>query len=122
MSRAPAGPTPARPDRRIDAWPLLAGLVLGALVVLRLRAEDDVLFTRDVQGLLAVLIAGSMLAAGVLWLLGAVLRGLAERAGSTGRWPWLAPMWVTWWVAMTAFGASLVLGGWLLVTAGDAFA
>lgn len=122
MSRRPPGPyATIRPDRRIDAWPLLAGLVLGVLVVLRLRAEDDSLFTRDVQALLIVLMAGATVAAGVLGLLGSALRTLARRAGSTGRWPWLAPMWLAWWVGLAVFVASLVLTGWLLVTEGMLF-
>jgi hypothetical protein len=123
MSREPtAREPPLRPEGKVAAWPLLAGVVLGGLVAARLASEDDVLFTRDVQALLIVASGMGILAAMVLGLIGMGLRTLTRRVGRASGWPWFAPAWLAWWLSVTLFGASLVLIGWLLVTEGDGFA
>lgn len=108
-----------RAERKLSGWPALVGLLLGALLVLHLRAADDLLRTRDVQAVLLLLALAGFAGAGLLALLG---RGLRRLCGpGTGRWPYAAA-WLSWWTCVSALTASAVVGGWRAFTTGDFWA
>lgn len=110
-----------RAQRRLAGLPAVVGLVVGLVLVLRLRALDDVLLTRDVQVLLLAITLLALAAAAVLALLGLALRRLLSRSPHPTGW-WLAPAWLAWWLTITVLLASCVIGFWLVATTGDFWA
>lgn len=106
-------PRQRRAERRLAGWPALAGLVAGALLVLRLRSLDDRLLTRDVQSLLLVVTLTALVSAALLAAL-----GVALRRATGGRW-WLAPALLAWWVATATVVAGSAVGFWLVATTGS---
>lgn len=124
LDRSDATPQPTleqqirRQERRTAGWPALAGLVLGAVLVLRLRSLGDRSLTQDTQLALLTGAVVFFVATPVLALVSRGLRRLLSRSPNPTAW-WFASSWVTWWLAIITLVAYSVIGFWQVATTGE---
>jgi hypothetical protein len=100
-------------------WPgvaaLVLGLALGSFVCVRLAQEDDLLFSRDAQVLLLFAVAGGLVLAAVLGLLGFGLRLLTGRDRAEWR-PEYYPAHLVYFLARTLFFALITVSVYAVAT------